>query len=154
MFSDGQICTRATKQLKGSAWYLDCVATWTHLEEDELRRLLEAPGKGGAHLSELLDIDEFAGLDEEAREKAISKWDAFDKLKANKVAKQVQNTALKMAKKLDRATEKVPEKSGEKKKKRKESSSTMEPKNAPTSQIPKANEVSQYLALTENVIVP
>ena len=73
MFSDGQIRTWATKHLKGGAWYLDCVATWTHSEVEELQRSLEAPGEGGAHLSEFPEIDEFAGLHKEAREKAISK---------------------------------------------------------------------------------
>jgi hypothetical protein len=80
MFSDGQLRTWATKHLKGGAWYLDCVATWTHSE-------LEAPGEGGPHLSELQEIDEFAGLDEEATEKAISKRDAADKRKADRVSK-------------------------------------------------------------------
>ena len=89
MFSNGQIHTWATKHLKGGAWYLDCVATWTHSEEEELQRSLEAPGESGAHLSKLPEIDEFAGLDEEAKEKAISKRNASDKLKADKVAKQV-----------------------------------------------------------------
>jgi hypothetical protein len=59
-----------------------------------------------------------------------------------------------VAKKRDRAAEKVPGKSRKKKKKRKESPSTVEPNNAPIDQTPKANEVSQYLALTENVIAP
>jgi hypothetical protein len=154
MFSDGQLRTWATKHLKGGAWYLDCVATWTHSEEEELQRSLEAPGEGGPHLSELQEIDEFAGLDEEVREKAISKRDAADKRKADRVAKQVEDAALKVAKKLDRAAEKVPGKSRKKKKKRKESPSTVEPNNAPIDQTPKANEVSQYLALMENVIAP
>ena len=96
--------------------------------------MLEAPSEGGVHLSKHPEIDEFAGLDEEAREKVISKRNASDKLKADKVAKQVQDAALKMAKKLDRAAKKALEKSGEKKKKRKKSSSKVEPKNAPTNQ--------------------
>ena len=61
---------------------------------------------------------------------------------------------MKLTKKLDKATEKATGKSREKKKKRKDSSSKVEPKNAATDQTPKANEVSQYLALTENVIAP
>lgn len=154
MFSDGQIRTWATNHLKGGAWYLDCLASWTHLEEEEFRRSLEAPGEGGVHLSELQEIDEFAGLDDEAREKAISKRNASDKLKADKVAKQVQDAALKMAKKLDKAAETAPGNSGEKKKKRPKPSTTVEPKNAPKNQTPKSKEVSQYLALTENVIAP
>jgi hypothetical protein len=87
LFSDGQLHTWATKHLKGGAWYLDCVATWTHPKEEELRRSLEAPVKSGPHLSELLEIDEFAGLDEEARDKAVSKRDAANKRNVEKVGK-------------------------------------------------------------------
>jgi hypothetical protein len=48
MFSGGQLCTWATKHLRRGAWYLDCVATWTHPEEKELRQSLEVPlGKMG-----------------------------------------------------------------------------------------------------------
>jgi hypothetical protein len=72
----------------------------------------------------------------------------------DKVAKQVQDAADKAAKKLEKATEKATGKSGEKKKKRKESSSTVEPKCTQAGQTPKVNEVSQYLALTEKVLVP
>jgi hypothetical protein len=116
MFSDGQLRRWATKYLKGGAWYLDCVATWTHLEEEELQRSLEVLGEGGPHLSKLLEIDEFVSLDEEAREKAIAKWDAVDKRKVDKVAKQVQDATLKVSKKLERAIEKALGKSGGNKK--------------------------------------
>jgi hypothetical protein len=154
MFINGQLHTWATKNLKGGGWYLDCVATWTHPEEEELWRLLEVHGEGGPHLSELPEIDEFVGLDEETREKAIAKQDAVDKQKVDKVAKHIQDAALKVAKKLERAVEKAPGKSGEKKKKQKESSSIVELECAPVGHTPKVNEVSQYLALTENVIAP
>jgi hypothetical protein len=87
MFSDGQLRTWASKHLKGGAWYLDCIATWTHPEEEELQRSLEVPGEGGPHLSELLEVDEFPGLDDETRKKAIANQDAADKHKVDKVAK-------------------------------------------------------------------
>jgi hypothetical protein len=85
---------------------------------------------------------------------STAKRDAVDKRKVDKVTKQVQDAALKVAKKLERAAKKDPKKFGEKKKKRKESSSTVEQECAPTGHTPKVNEVSQYLALTENVIAP
>jgi hypothetical protein len=154
MFSSGQLRTWATKHLKGGAWYLDCTATWTHPEEEELRQSLEVPGEGVAHLSELPPVDEFPGLDDEARERAIAKRDASDKKKVDKVAKQVQDAVDKAAKKLEKATEKATGKSREKKKKRKESFSTVEPKCAQAGQTPKDNEVSQYLSLTEKVLAP
>jgi hypothetical protein len=87
MFSSGQLRTWATKHLKGGAWYLDCTATWTHPKEEELRQSLEVPEEGVAHLSELPHVDEFPGLDDEARERAIAKQDAADKKKVDKVAK-------------------------------------------------------------------
>jgi hypothetical protein len=73
--------------LKGGAWYLDCIATWIHPKEEKLRRSLEVPGEGGPHLSEFSPVDEFLGLDDEARMKAIAKWDVADKKKVDKVAK-------------------------------------------------------------------
>jgi hypothetical protein len=115
---------------------------------------LEVPGEDGPHLSELLEVDEFLGLDDETREKAIAKRDVADKRKVDKVAKQVVDAAAKASKKLERATEKATKKSGKKNKNGKESSSTVELECDQVVHTPNVNEVSQYLALTANVLAP
>ena len=106
---------------------MECVATWTHLEEEELRQLLEVSRDGGPHLAELLLVDEFLGLDDEARDKTIAKRDATDKKKAEKGKKQVQDVADKATKRLENVSVKASDKSGEKKKRKNKSSSTIEP---------------------------
>jgi hypothetical protein len=131
--------------LKAGAWYLECVATWTHPEEEELRRSLEVYGDGRPHLAKLPPVDEFPGLDNEARDKAIAKRDAADKKKADKVKKQVQDAVDKAAKRLENEAVKAFGKSGEKKKKKNESSSTIEPQSGQGVPNTRVLQGSQYL---------
>jgi hypothetical protein len=153
MCSSGQLQTWATKHLKVGAWYLECVATWTHPDEEEFRWLLEVSGDGGPHLAELPPSDEFLGLDDEARDKAIAKRDTADTKKANKVKKQVQDAADKAAKRLENAAVKASGKSGEKKKKKNKSSSAMEPQSGQGVPNTRILQGSQYLQLTQDVLV-
>ena len=58
---------------------MDCILEFTPPSEVQLRRSLD--GKGVVDL----DIDEFAGLDERTRQKAIVRRDLLDKKKETRV---------------------------------------------------------------------
>ena len=75
MFTTQQLRTYTTAHLSGGGWYLDCTLEFTPLSEVQLRRSLD--GKGVLDL----DINKFAGLDDKARQKAITRRDLLDKKK-------------------------------------------------------------------------
>ena len=79
MFTAQQLRTYTTAHLSGGGWYLDCTLEFTPLLEVQLRRSLD--GKGVLDL----DINEFAGLDDKARQKAIARRDLLDKKKEARV---------------------------------------------------------------------
>ena len=89
MFTTHQLRTYTTAHLSGGGWYLDCTLEFTPPSEVQLRRSLE--GKGVLDL----DIDEFAGLDDKARQKAIVTRDLFDKKKEALVQVTLQNKEKK-----------------------------------------------------------
>ena len=79
MFTAQQLRTYTIAHLSGGGWYLDCTLEFTPPSEVQLRRSLD--GKGVVDL----DIDEFAGLDDKARQKAIARRDLLDKKKEARV---------------------------------------------------------------------
>ena len=98
MFTAHQLCTYTTTHLSGGGWYLDCTLEFAPPSEVQLRRSLD--GKGVLDL----DIDEFAGLVDKARQKAIAKRYFLDKKKEARVQVQLKN---KEKKALDFANKKV-----------------------------------------------
>ena len=78
-----------TAHLSGGGWYLDCTLEFTPPSEIQLRRSLD--GKG------VLDVDihEFAGLDDKARQKAIARRDLLDKKKETRVQVTLENKEKK-----------------------------------------------------------
>ena len=75
MFTAHQLRTYTTAHLSGGGWYLDCTLEFTPPSEVQLRRSLD--GKGVVDL----DIDEFAWLDDKARQKAIARRDLLTRRK-------------------------------------------------------------------------
>ena len=69
--------------------YLDCTLEFTPPSEVQLRRSLDEKGVVD------LDIDEFVGLDEKAREKAIVRRDLLDKKKEARVQVTLKNKEKK-----------------------------------------------------------
>ena len=89
MFTAHQLRTYTTAHLSGGGWYLDCTLEFTPPSEVQLRRSLD--GKGVMDL----DIDEFAGLDDKARQKAIARRDFLDKKKEARIQVQLENKEKK-----------------------------------------------------------
>ena len=89
MFTAQQLRTYTTTHLSGGGWYLDCTLEFTPPSEVQLRRSLD--GKGVLDL----DIDEFAGLDDKARQKAIARRDLLDKKKEARVQVMLENKEKK-----------------------------------------------------------
>ena len=89
IFTAHQLHTYTTAHLSGGGWYLDCTLEFTPPSEVQLRRYLD--GKGILDL----DINEFAGLDNKARQKAITRRDFLDKKKEARVQVQLENKEKK-----------------------------------------------------------
>ena len=89
MFTAQQLRTYTTAHLSGGGWNLDCTLDFTPPSEVQLRRSLD--GKGVVDL----DIDEFAGLDDIARQKAIARRDLLDKKKEARVQVTLENKEKK-----------------------------------------------------------
>ena len=110
MFSAYQLRTYTTAHLSGVGWYLDCTLEYTHHSETELRKSLE--GKG---IVDLDLVDEFIGMDDEARRRAINKRDAVDRKKELKNLVAAQNKEKKEAEKAAKKAEKDAMKENEEK---------------------------------------
>ena len=89
MFTAHQLRTYTTAHLSGGGWYLDCTLDFTPPSEVQLRRSLDSKGVVD------LDIDEFAGLDDKARQKAIARRDLLDKKKEAWVQVTLENKEKK-----------------------------------------------------------
>ena len=89
IFTAHQLCTYTTAHLSGGGWYLDCTLEFTPPSEVQLRKSLD--GKGVLNL----DIDEFAGLDDKVRQKAIARRDLLDKKKEARVQVTLENKEKK-----------------------------------------------------------
>ena len=91
MFTAHQLCTYTTAHLSGGGWYLDCTLEFTPPSEVQLRRLLDEQGVLD------LDINEFAGLDDKARQKAIARRDLLDKKKEARVQVTLEKKEKKVS---------------------------------------------------------
>ena len=89
MFTTHQLRTYTTAHLSSGGWYLDYTLEFTPPSEVQLRRSLD--GKGVVDL----DIDEFVGLDEKIRQKAIARRDLLDKKKVARVQVTLENKEKK-----------------------------------------------------------
>ena len=89
MFTAHQLRTYTTTHLSGGGWYLDCTLEFAPPSEVQLRRSLDRKGVLD------LDINEFAGLDDKARQEAIAKRDFLDKKKEAWVQVQLKNKEKK-----------------------------------------------------------
>jgi len=105
MFSPLQLKWWTTSHLKLGAWYLNCPPEFTPLLEDRLKRFvdfLDAPP----------EYEEFAGLDEASRARAVKKREEVDKkiaLRNSEAIDKAQERATKKTAKLAQK-EKVPAK--------------------------------------------
>ena len=111
MFTAQQLRTYTTAHLSGGGWYLDYTLEFTPPSEVQLRRSLD--GKGVLDL----DIDEFAGLDDRARQKAIARWDLLDKKKDARVQVRLENKEKKASVLAHKKVAKEKEEKGKGKKK-------------------------------------
>lgn len=113
IFLVNQLKTWTTAHLHGCGWYLDCGPRYTHPSEVELRQSLHATRAADVVL------DDYAGLEESAKQKAILKrqeegWKKEEKLvvDAEKAASKEMERKLRLAR---RVSEKEAQKSKGKK---------------------------------------
>ena len=152
MFTAHLLRTYTTAYLSGGGWYLDCTLEFTPPSEVQLRRSLD--GKGVVDL----DIDEFAGLDERTRQKAIARRELLDKKKEARIQVTLENKEKKASvlaqKKV--AKEKEEKGKGKAKAKKEEGGAEVVPSSTTDggSQMPSAVKRKATLSqLTEEVIM-
>jgi hypothetical protein len=148
MFSAHQLRTYTTAHLSGGGWYLDCTLEFTPLSEVELRRSLD--GKGVVDL----EIDEFAGLDENARKKAITRRDANDRKKEARTQLHLETKEKKAADRASKQAEKEKEVKGKGKGKKKDEGGEIVTSNVDEGSQMQSEEMRKatLLQLTEEVI--
>ena len=153
MFTAHQLRTYTTAHLSGGGWYLDCSLDFTPPSEVQLRRSLD--GKGVVDL----DIDEFAGLDDKARQKAIARRELLDKKKDAWVQVTLKNKEKKASVLAQKKVAKEKEEKGkgkEKGKKKDEAGTEVVPSTTKdgASQMPSGVKRKVTLSqLTEEVIM-
>lgn len=124
MFSAWQLRNWTTTHLQSCPWYIECNIGFIPPEEAVLFNTL----KDTSHTTEVEPkFDEFAGLDPEARAKAIAKRDAFDKKKLERLEEAEKKTDEMKLKRLATKAEKEQEKANKKGKKRKAETPLQEP---------------------------
>jgi hypothetical protein len=111
MYTPNQLRTFTTAHLSAGGWYLDCSLTFTHPQELQLRASLE--GKGAIDL----EVDEFIGLTDRQRKRAIARREANDKKKEARFTDIVTAKEKKEAERLAKLAEKEKEKEKEKEEK-------------------------------------
>ena len=89
MFTAHQLRTYTIAQLSGGGWYLDYTLDFNPPSEVQLRRSLDEKEVVD------LDIDEFVGLDDKARQKAIARRELLDKKKEARVQVTLENKEKK-----------------------------------------------------------
>jgi hypothetical protein len=107
MFSPSQLRWWTSAHLKSRAWYLECPPEFTPLSEERLKRSIDSQDV-------VLEYDEFSGLDEDARLKAVKKREEVDKRIAIKNFDAVEKALQRITKKTARVAEKEKEKSSTK----------------------------------------
>ena len=100
IFTPSQFHTFTTTHLSGGGWYLDCNLVFTHPSEVELRKSFD--GLGAINL----EIDEFVGLTDKQRKRAIARREATDKKKEARVQDIVTTKEKKEEERLAKLAEK------------------------------------------------
>lgn len=95
--------------LNSGAWSLDCVTTFTPLQELDLKRKGDAVAIGADDIVELSTVEDF-----EQRKKAVKKREESDYKKVQKVKEAVEKAALKEKEKIEKVAVKAAEKAAEK----------------------------------------
>ncbi len=104
MYTANQLRTITTTHLNGGGWYIDCPISYTHPLEVELRNSLEGMGTID------MDVDEFAGLTDKQRERAIAKRESNDRRKVARIQVALENKDKKEAERVAKFAEKEREK--------------------------------------------
>ena len=98
-----QLRTFTTAHLSSGGWYIDFPILYTHPSEVQLRKSLEGIGAVD------IDVDDFAGLTDEQRAKAIAKRDNSDRKKTACLQIALENKQKKEADCLVKLEEKEKE---------------------------------------------
>jgi hypothetical protein len=109
MYTPNQLRTYTTAHLSGGGWYIDCPISYTHPSEAQLHNSLEGIGTID------MDVDEFAGLTDKQREKAIARRETNDRRKAARIQVALENKEKKDADRVAKLAEKEKEKEKEEK---------------------------------------
>ena len=85
MYTANQLRTFTTAHLSSGGWYIDCSISYTHPSEVQLRKSVE-----GIRAVDM-DVDDFAGLTDQQRAKAITKRDNSDRKKTARLQIALEN---------------------------------------------------------------
>jgi len=85
MYTANQLQTYTTAHLNGGGWYIDCPISYMHPSEAQLRKSLEGMGTID------IDVDEFAGLTDKQKERAIARRETNDRKKAARIQIALEN---------------------------------------------------------------
>ena len=108
-----QLRTFTMAHLSSGGWYIDCPISYTHPSEVQLQKSLEGIGAVD------MDVDDFAGLTDQQREKAIAKRDNSNRKKTARLQIALENKQKKEAERLAKLGEKEKQKQKEKEEKAK-----------------------------------
>ena len=140
MYTANQLRTFTTAHLNSGGWYIDCPISYTHPSELQLRNSLEGIGAVDLH------VDEFAGLTDEQKSRAIAKRDHADRKKAARLQQALDNKAKRESERLAKQEEKEKEKQKEKEEKAKAKEKKVEGEDPA---VPTASAVDQSSQLVE-----
>ena len=110
MFSTNQSKTWTTTHLNTCGWYLECDPKFTAALEIELQQCVQA--------MDVVDVllDEYAGLEQLAKDKAILKHQEEDRKEKEKLIADIEKVATKKAEKKLKADRRATEKEAQKSK--------------------------------------
>lgn len=143
MFSPTQLKNWTSSHLQACPWYLECNFGTYPPEEEALFNMLNAAAPA------VPEFDEFKGLDEEARGKAIKKRDALDQRKVARLEEAKKKTGESKKKKMEAKALKEKEKATKAGMKRKASTPVQEPATSTANQ----KEGSSGFSLTQECLV-
>ena len=113
MYTPNQLRTFTTAHLSNGGWYIDFPISYTHPSEVQLQKLLEGIGAVD------MDVNDFVGLTDEQRAKAIAKRDNSDRKKTACLQIALENKQKKEADCLVKLEEKEKDKQKDKEEKTK-----------------------------------
>ena len=113
MYTPNQLRTFTMAHFSSGGWYIDCPISYTHPSKVQLRKSLEGIGAVD------MDVDDFAGLTDEQRAKAIAKRDNSDRKKTARLQIALENKQKKEADRLAKLEEKEKQKQKDKEEKAK-----------------------------------